>query len=89
MTPVYTAQTTYTFPSSKTKTKGAIISLFDNYGIIGARLVGPESPKGSFKYELKGQNGAIVGQRSGTIGGRPEKWMGSSKKPQPLGFALV
>jgi hypothetical protein len=89
MQPLYTAQTSYTYPYVGTQTSGAIISFFDNYGVIAARIIAPEASHGSYKYELKGQDGAIAGQRSFTIGERPKDWMGLRRRTQAIGIVPV
>jgi hypothetical protein len=86
MQPLYTAQTTYTNPHVETQTSGTIISFFDNYGVIAARVIAPEASHGSYKYELKGQDGAIAGQRSFTFGERPRDWMRLRRKTQAIGI---
>ena len=86
MRPLYTMQATYTYPVTEQRTAGAIMSFFNNYGIIAARIIAPETVRGSFKYELKGQDSAIAGQRSSTMGERPDKWMGLNKKTQQIGI---
>lgn len=50
-------------PGSGSQAKTGILQLFDNYQVLGARLLGPVS-NGSQKYELKGQLPAIAGQIS-------------------------
>ncbi|RBQ66871.1 hypothetical protein FVER14953_21254 [Fusarium verticillioides] len=86
MKPLYTAQTTYTYSTSGMTSSGAIMSFFDNYGIIAARIVAPEASRGTYKYELKGQDSAIAGQRSLTLDERPKQWMGLRKKSQSIGI---
>ncbi|KAF5568019.1 phosphatidylcholine-hydrolyzing phospholipase c [Fusarium phyllophilum] len=86
MKPLYTAQTTYTYPTSGMTSFGAIMSFFDNYGIIAARIVAPEASRGTYKYELKGQDSAMAGQRSLTLDERPKQWMGLRKKSQSIGI---
>jgi len=85
MRPLYTTRASYTYPATGQRTSVGIMSFFDNYGIIATRVLAPESP-GSFKYVLKGQDSAISGQRSLTIGERPEKWMGLNRKVQQVGI---
>lgn len=43
------------------KVNTGILQFFDNYQILGARLLAPTSPT-SLNYELKGQTPAIAGQ---------------------------
>ena len=59
----------YRYRDGKT-TDGAIMQLFDNYGILGARLLVPKQGNGieKFQYEVRGQVPAIAGQRSEGIG---------------------
>lgn len=89
MDPIYTTQTTYTYPNTGNRSSGAIMSFFDNYGIIATRIIAPESSRGTYKYELKGQDSAIAGQRSSTLGERPKVWMGLRKKTQSIGIIPV
>lgn len=53
-------------------TTGAVMSFFDNYGIIGTRIVAPVGG-GNYAYKLAGQDGALAGQQALTIGSRPAK----------------
>jgi hypothetical protein len=89
MRPLYTTRTTYTYSNTGNKSAGAIISFFDNYGIIGTRIIAPEASRGTYKYELKGQDSAIAGQRSSTLGERSAVWMGLKKKTQSVGIIPV
>ncbi|KAJ7922002.1 hypothetical protein B0H13DRAFT_2413373 [Mycena leptocephala] len=68
MEPLRTMLTSYTYPGGET-TDAAIIMFFDNYGILGARVMAPVT-KGSTSYELKGQIPAISGQVSKPLGTR-------------------
>ena len=63
------AQVGYKYPNGKW-TDAAIMQLFDNYGILGARLLVPKQGNGmdKWKYEVKGQVPAIAGQRSEGVG---------------------
>lgn len=46
-----------------------IMEAFDNYGILGSRLVSPvKDTNGSYKYQLKGQTPALAGQMSTGLG---------------------
>jgi hypothetical protein len=49
MRPLSTTQSSYTYPDTGKRTSAGIMSFFDNYGIIGTRIIAPESP-GAFKY---------------------------------------
>ncbi|MCJ1385456.1 hypothetical protein MMC17_008579 [Xylographa soralifera] len=103
MKPMYTARSSYAYPSSRnhklsagedamvtrdSSTDAAIMAFFDNYGVVGARLVAPVAP-GSLRYELKGQNPAIPGQRAVFVGERPADWMGLDKKRQVMGIVSL
>ncbi|MCJ1437879.1 hypothetical protein MMC27_007266, partial [Xylographa pallens] len=103
MKPMYTARSSYAYPSSRnhklsagedamvtrdSSTNAAIMALFDNYGVVSARLVAPVAP-GSLRYELKGQNPAIGGQRAVFVGERPADWMGLDKKRQIMGIVSL
>jgi hypothetical protein len=68
MTPLRIMLTSYTYPGGEI-TDAAIIMFFDNYGILGARVLAPVT-KGSTSYELKGQIPAISGQASNHLGQR-------------------
>ena len=47
----------------------SLMEAFDNYGILGARLVTPAmSDDGKWNYELKGQTPALAGQMSTGLG---------------------
>lgn len=89
MQPLYTTQTTYTYTNTGNRSSGAIMSFFDNYGIISTRIIAPEASRGTYKYELKGQDSAIAGQRSLTLGERPKNWMGLRKKTQSIGIVSL
>ncbi|THC87924.1 hypothetical protein EYZ11_012630 [Aspergillus tanneri] len=85
MKPVYAAQARYRF-SAEPRTcvsDGAILQVFDNYGILGIRLVAPLVPQGSYAYEAKGQTPAVAGQLSCGLGTKP----GSSF--ETLGFFIM
>ncbi|KAI9170786.1 hypothetical protein HJFPF1_00259 [Paramyrothecium foliicola] len=86
MQPLYTTQASFTYTDTGDRSSGAIMSFFDNYGIIASRLIAPEASRGTYKYELKGQDSAIAGQRSHTLGERPREWMGLRKKTQSIGI---
>ena len=63
-----------------TITNGAVLQVFDNYGIMGVRLMGPVMLEGSRAYEVKGQVPAIAGQISQGLGtvsiGNPQEAIG-------------
>ena len=89
MQPLYTTRATYTYAATGETTTGAILSFFDNYGIIAARMIAPGASRGSFRYELKGQEPAIAGQRALTLGERPGNWMGLDRRTQRIGIVPV
>jgi hypothetical protein len=59
----------YTYKSGKT-TKAAVLQLFDNFGVLGARLLAPMLGENNekYQYEAVGQVPAIAGQSSKAIG---------------------
>ncbi|KAJ7766472.1 hypothetical protein DFH07DRAFT_955203 [Mycena maculata] len=70
MTPLRALRTSYVYPDEgkgTATTDAAIIMFFDNYGLLGTRVVAPVT-KGSLEYELKGQTPAIAGQPSAALG---------------------
>ena len=85
MLPLTTVQAQYTYLDNSTTAAG-IMAFFDNYGIVGARMLAPKAAKGTFKYEFKGQNPSIAGQRSTTLGQRPGDWMGLDKRKEVVGL---
>ncbi|CAI6051777.1 unnamed protein product [Clonostachys chloroleuca] len=89
MEPLYTTQTTLTYANTGHRTSAAIMSFFDNYGIIATRIVAPEASRGTYKYALMGQDSAIAGQRSSTLGERPKNLMGLRRKTQSIGIIPV
>ena len=64
-----------------------ILGYFDNYGIIGARMIAPVTAGGTFKYEFKGQTPAVAGQLSGGLGWRAQNLMGRGEASGAIGFA--
>ncbi|KAG8531944.1 uncharacterized protein KY384_003580 [Bacidia gigantensis] len=86
MTPMKTIQADFTYPVDGSITSAGIISFFDNYGIVGARMIAPKTAKGTFEYEFKGQNPSIAGQRSTTLGKRPGNWMGLDRREEAIGL---
>ncbi|CAH0016129.1 unnamed protein product [Clonostachys rhizophaga] len=89
MEPLYTAQTTFTYANTGHRTSAAIMSFFDNYGIIATRIIAPEASRGTYKYALMGQDSAIAGQRSTTLGERRKDLMGLRRKTQRIGIMPV
>ena len=85
MYPVYARQASYSY-SPELKTEAGILSFFDNYGILGARMIAPVSP-GSYNYEFKGQTPAVAGQLSPGLGWRPQNLMESGEPSEAIGFA--
>lgn len=55
-----------------------ILQFFDNYQILGARLLGPVAP-GSLYYELKGQIPSIAGQISTGAGPGSDDWQSEDR----------
>ena len=85
MSPIKTFQTNYTYVDGATTTAG-IMAFFDNYGVIGARIMAPVTSKGTLLYEFKGQNPSIAGQKSTTLGNRPAAWMRLDRKAEAVGL---
>ena len=85
MLPLKTVQAQYTYKDGSS-TDAGIMAFFDNYGIVGARMLAPKTAKGTYKYEFKGQNPSIAGQRSTTLGERKGTWMGLNKKTEVIGL---
>lgn len=57
-------------------TDAAIIMFFDNYGVLGTRLLAPVRPAGTYVYELKGQIPSIAGQPTQAISWRGREAVG-------------
>jgi hypothetical protein len=71
----------YEYPSTKVRVKTAILHLFDNYQLLGGRLLAPTEPR-SFNYELKGQTPSIAGQTTVGSGSQyPGDWQGLLAAP--------
>ena len=88
MYPVYARQAAYTYSSGDDISTGAgILSFFDNYGILGARMIAPVSATGTFAYEFKGQTPAVAGQLSQGLGWRAQNLMGRGESGGAIGFA--
>jgi hypothetical protein len=85
MTPLRAMQTSYTYPGSGTRTDAGIMMFFDNYGILGTRVLAPITA-GSASYEFKGQTPAISGQPSTALGMTPATLMGSQGRSRAIGI---
>ncbi|OJD34158.1 phosphatidylcholine-hydrolyzing phospholipase [Diplodia corticola] len=68
MRPVAAFPARYRFPRSGEETSAAVLSLFDNYGVLGVRVVRPSAPAGSLAYEIGGQIPAVAGQLARGLG---------------------
>lgn len=88
MVPISTVQSSYTYEYGE-KTEVAITSFFDNYGVMGARIVAPVRARGTLEYEFKGQNGALAGQRATFLDQRIGGWMGSGAKQRIVGLVSL
>ena len=86
MHPLYARQAPYSY-SEDLKTGAGILSFFDNYGILGARMIAPVSDTGSFQYEFKGQIPAVAGQLSQGLGWRAQNLMDRGESGEAIGFA--
>lgn len=86
MHPVYARQAAYSYPE-ELSTDAGILSFFDNYGILGVRMLAPVTATGTHNYEFKGQNPAIAGQLSPGLGWRAQNLMGRGESSEAIGFA--
>ncbi|KAH8590131.1 hypothetical protein B0O99DRAFT_635297 [Bisporella sp. PMI_857] len=67
--------------------QAGILMFFDNFGVLGVRLIAPVHGDGhDFKYELKGQTPAISGQVSSGLGWSPEDVMGTANSKKLIGI---
>ena len=85
MSPMKSFQAEYTYADGTTTSAG-ILAFFENYEIIGARIIAPRTSTGTLEYEFKGQNPSIAGQRSTTLGDRPGTWMGLDRRAESVGL---
>ncbi|KAB8279030.1 hypothetical protein BDV30DRAFT_232906 [Aspergillus minisclerotigenes] len=76
----------YVYPGTSTASKGGILAMFDNYGIIGGRMLAPVLSSGSLYYEFKGQVPAVAGQSSQGLGWHSSSWMGREQRPEAIGI---
>jgi len=93
MTPLTALKARFTYPEHtitnvSITSPAAILALFDNYGILGARMLAPVSATGTWNYEFKGQTPAISGQPSQALGLTGNNWMGRGERPQAIGLIL-
>ncbi|MCJ1391167.1 hypothetical protein MMC18_004029 [Xylographa bjoerkii] len=94
MFPVHARQAAYTYPATDSNigtdngptSNAGILSFFDNYGILGVRMVAPVTATGTFTYEFKGQTPAIAGQLSTGLGWRAQNLMGRGESSEAIGF---
>jgi hypothetical protein len=68
MTPIMARQAKYKFPGTDYQVDAGILMAFDNYGILGVRLLRPKSYSGTLEYEIAGQLPAVAGQVSAALG---------------------
>lgn len=88
--PLKTVQASYLYPGGDgTTSEAAILGFFDNYGVIGARIIAPKKSRGTLEYEFKGQNPSIAGQRSTTLGAQPGNFMGLDRLTAAVGLVKV
>ena len=90
MAPLHTRQANFIYKheGGTYETVGSgILSYFDNYGILGVRMVAPVTPRGSYEFEFKGQIPAVAGQISDGLGWRPQNQMGLGEPGVAIGFA--
>ena len=89
MAPLYTRRADFIYKKSEgihETLKSAILSYFDNFGILGARMLAPIN-QSSYEFEFKGQIPAIAGQISNGLGWRPQNHMGLGEPGVAVGFA--
>lgn len=88
MYPVQARQAAYTYSSrDNISTDAGILGFFDNYGILGVRMIAPVNATGTFAFEFKGQTPAIAGQLSTGLGWRAQNLMGRGESSEAIGFA--
>ena len=85
MHPVYARQAAYSYTGGFS-TDAGILSFFDNYGILGARMIAPVTATGNYHYEFKGQTPAIAGQLSPGLGWRAQNHTGRGEPSEAIGF---
>ena len=95
MKPLYTRQASYTYPageldhsSSDSTTEAGILSFFDNFGILGVRMMAPVTAADTFRFEFKGQIPAIAGQLSDALGWKPPDLMGRGEPGEAIGLSF-
>ena len=88
MTHIKAGRAQYVYPNSNgTTSYTGIMAFFDNYGILGSRLLAPVG-SGTYAYELKGQTPAIAGQISRGLGIMDNSWMDRGELPQTVGIIM-
>ena len=68
LTSLHVQRVAYTNSQARWRTTGGLFQLFDNFGLLGARLLAPDLEQGGASYEVVGQVPAIAGQMSSAIG---------------------
>lgn len=89
MAPLYTRRANFIYKHDEDiheTLRSGILSYFDNFGILGARMVAPIYPS-SYEFEFKGQVPAVAGQISDGLGWRPQNHMGLGEPGVAIGFA--
>ncbi|KAB2569534.1 hypothetical protein DBV05_g11793 [Lasiodiplodia theobromae] len=83
MKPVAARQARCKYLGTSDETGAAIMALFDNYGILGVRVIRPAQAAGTLTYEIAGQIPAVAGQVSSCLG-----WSTREYKPgrEAVGF---
>lgn len=68
MIPLVARQAAYKFPGTTYQVDSGILMAFDNYGMLGVRVLRPKSYSGTLEYDIGGQLPAVAGQQSATLG---------------------
>ncbi|KAI0490237.1 hypothetical protein F4859DRAFT_520057 [Xylaria cf. heliscus] len=68
MAPIMARQASYKYPDTSYQVDSGILMAFDNYGLIGTRLLRSKSYRSTLEYEIGGQLPAVAGQVSATLG---------------------
>lgn len=68
MEPISAGQAAYRFPNFTYQVDSGILMAFDNYGVMGIRLLRSKSYNGTLSYEVGGQLPAVAGQISAALG---------------------
>lgn len=75
----------YVYPATNETSKASILAVFDNFGIIGVRMLAPVQPTGSYQYEFKGQVPAVAGQSLNGMKWHAPDWMSRQERRNAIG----